>query len=320
MSITKERKNFKVSAQRKRGGCWYRPKDVWPRPTLFSVEMSDNHYGNSMNEKLLPLATPLANYYDGEFSQRIERLAEALFRDVYHDPESAFDMVLRNPECAREYGSDLFDIMSLIGGFNIFFANGNVKGEVIETSEEIANNLFLTKRRIGMPVKAFLLYFKGASLRREDISMMSGIPAKNIQWTYNILTTYMWEMLNGIHRRKAQEKASQRKRPARQPVEDIELLVDFSKPRRLSGEMLPTSSEDVDPMEFEVTSDESLDSVEVASDESLDSEGASILTETEPSIEDLNRELARIMAEFGPDKGNDEFDQIPFDPDAGNDI
>ncbi|MBR3056255.1 hypothetical protein IKG64_03100 [Candidatus Saccharibacteria bacterium] len=306
MLITKnERKNLSTQKNGKRaGGCWYRSRRLWPKATLYNVEMSDNsnQYESSLTERFLPLATPLANYYYGEFSSRVQTLATALFDDIYHNPASALEMVIQNRDCAREYGADLFSVMTMIGDFNVFFDDGNVKDGIIEVSEEIAKDLFFTSKRIGMPVKAFLLYFKGANLRREDISTMSGIPAKYIQWTYNILTTYMWEMLDGIHRHKAQELKARRKHPVRQPAEDIQLLVDFSnKPRPKTEE--PATEEpvaDPDPME-----------AEVAEADGAADEGAVIPWDDDADTGATTGE---------PDGDKLVFDQYPFDPDAGNDL
>ena len=276
-----ERKN--LNTQKKTSGCWFRSKRLWPKAVLYSVEMSNNahRYENSMAERCLPLATPLANYYAGEFSQRIEALAKALFTDIYHGPESAFDMVLRNPECAREYGSDLFEAMRLIGGYNIFFDNGRIEDEIISASEEIASGLYLARSRIGMPVKYFLLYYRGEGMRRKQIASLSGIPAEYVQWAYNIVTTYMWEMLDGIHQRKRQEKCAQRKMPVRQPAEEIKLLVDFSKPR---------------PKTEEPTTEESMDT----------------------SVEELQALMDKVLGEIDtePQKAPTMFDQVPFNPEG----
>lgn len=315
MLIADKRKNIKTAQKEKGIGYWFKPKKLWPKATAFNVEMSDNahRYDDMMQEMFLPLATGLANYY-GEFSARVQELAVALFNDVYHNPEPALDMVLRNSDCAREYGSDLFEVMHLIGGYNIFFDSGC--DEIVD-SEEIARDLYLTRVRRGMPVRYFLLYYKGGGIRREDISALSGIPAKYVQWAYNILTTYMWEMLDGIHKRKTMEKWSQRKKPTRQLEEDIELLVDFSKPaQRLNSEML-SSEQPVDPME--ANPEEPADySTEVVPEEPAGSTESDFVSN--PSIDDLNRELTRIMAEFGSGEDSNGFDQIPFNPDAGNDI
>ena len=294
MLIAKERKDLKVSNQKgkRAGGCWYRNKAVWPKATLYNVEMSDNahRYENSMDERFLPLATPLANYY-GEFSSRVQALAVALFNDIYHNPASTVEMVLRNQDCAREYGSDLFSIMTLVGGFNVVFDDGNIKGEVIEASEEIASGLYLTSKRIGMPVRHFLLYYKGGDLRREDIAKLSGIPTRYVQWVYNILTAYMWEMLDGIHRHKAQELKARRKYPVRQPAEDIQLLVDFSRPRQTAKAEESTTEEpvaDSNPMDM--------------------------------SIDELQALMDKVLGEIEDASGLEPktspvvFDQVPFDP------
>lgn len=292
MLIREQRKDLNQKV--KTSGCWYRPKKLWPKAVLYSVEMSNNahRYESSMAERCLPLATPLANYYVGEFSQRIEALAKALFTDIYHGPESSFDMVLRNPECAREYGSDIFETIRLIGGYNIFFDNGRIEDEIFSASEEIASGLYLTRSRIGMPVKYFLLYYRGEGMQRKQIASLSGIPAKYVQWAYNIVTTYMWEMLDGIHQRKRQEKRAQRKMPVRQPAEDIKLLVDFSKPKQTAKAEEPTTEEpvaDPDPMDM--------------------------------SVEELQALMDKVLGEIEDASGLEpktsavEFDQVPFVPD-----
>lgn len=262
MTIATKRKKDVNNTQRgsRTGGYWYRPKKFWPKATLYNVEMSNNahSYESNMAERYLPLATGLANYYGGEFSARVQKLAAALLADIYHGPEGSLEVTLRNPDYARKCGADLFGVLNVIGNYNVFYDNGFVKEETVEASEEIAKDLYLSRKRLGMPVKSFLLYYKGEGLKREDISVLSGIPAKYVQWAYNILTAYMWEVVDGLHQRKAEEEFAQRKMPVRQAYEDPKLLVDFSGPsRHMTGEMLDDCVSDaVDPMETAPVVDE----------------------------------------------------------------
>jgi len=294
MLIAKERRNIEKTQRKERIGCWYRRRSAWPKATQYNVEASNNVHVEEfgMDELYLPLATGIANYYGGEFSRRIQMLALALFTDVYRNPAAALEMVLRNPNCARDYSADLFELMAVIGNYNIFFDNGHVGEETIEASEEIAEGLYLTKKRTGMPVKAFLLYLKGEGLRREDIAAMSGIPAKYVKWTYNIITTYMWEMLDGVHQRKAEAERAQRRRPQRRPLEsDFKLLVDFSKsPRRMTGEMLETPA--ADPMDI------SVDELHTALDEVIDEASSTVEADEKAPWDGLTPG----------------FDQVPFNP------
>ena len=161
------------------GGYYYRPKKFWPKATLYNVEMSNNahSYETNMAERYLPLATGLANYYGGEFSTRIQWLAAELHTDIYHGPEGSLEVTLRNPDYARKCGADLFGMLNIIGSYNVFYDNGFVKKETVEASEEIAKDLYLSRKRLGMPVKSFLLYYKGEGLKAGDMSVLSGIPA-----------------------------------------------------------------------------------------------------------------------------------------------
>lgn len=197
----KRKKNLKT--QRKPvDGYWFH--NSWPKDVQFNMERSDN-FIRPMDERFKPLATGLGNYY-GEHSDRVERLARALFADVYHNPAPTLGVIMDHPDVLRQYGADLFGVMDAIGNYNIFFDGSGTAGEeIIEASDEIDSDLYMTKRKVGMPVKHFLLYLKGAELGDYAVGVMAGIPAKLVGWAYNVLTAYMWEAVNGIHRRRARE-------------------------------------------------------------------------------------------------------------------
>ena len=227
-------------------GHWYRVRKQGHqrhnnpriRQLALILDMSDNNaqLETATRGAYYPMAAGLANYY-GETSKRIERLTKALFTDVYHVPLAVEDIVLENPSSAERIGEDLYRSVAQFAGYNIFFDNGEIEEKYFlgAGTEGIAEDLYVSRKRIGMPVKAFLLYYRGGEVPKEVISELSGIPSRYIKWAYETLVTYMWGGLS-IHRQKERLEAGRRKRPPQSTM--VADDISFDEPEDTNGHEL----------------------------------------------------------------------------------
>lgn len=226
MLTTNKRKNVNKEKKRLlRRGVWFQ-QDKWSGTTSFLKDRSDgdNRYCDNMDPALKPLATGLANFYGGEWSQRVGVLAQTLFEDVFHNPEGVLEMALANNNIAAKYSHDLFEVMRAVGYSNIFVDSGNVKESVLEEAQPLGGDLYLTDRRMGMPVWAFMLYYKGSHIGKVPIAEWSGIPVFMVDWAYLMVTQFLWQALGGLHQQELISKIGQRPQPQkRQEVEDYDI-------------------------------------------------------------------------------------------------
>ena len=109
-------------------------------------------------------------------------------------------------EVYPEYEKEFEQLMSKYGSKNLLYIGPNMKidfsqvdindFEVIDADSE--HQLFLTSERIGMPLKEFLLWYKGLEDPKPSVLVeWSGITRNRLHWVYSrVISIFKYYLLN----------------------------------------------------------------------------------------------------------------------------
>ena len=143
--------------------------------------------------------------YSEEYTLRAANLAKALIRDVYTPdvlPVVTCGRVLSDWESMSLINDELFNLLCQYGGYNVVFHDQDTKLPRNVTADIVLNkNLFLTRKRHGMPLRTFLLWAEGGvKIPPEILTEWSGIPAGRFGVAYDEIVNLFRQTIRAEHR------------------------------------------------------------------------------------------------------------------------
>lgn len=153
---------------------------------LFSfVENTDDSLGSAFVRDV----REYYNYY-GKYDLQAINLALSLLKDVYSPevlPIELCEEIFGRKRTAELMGEELFELLCRFGGMDIVYHDSKHKTpRGIKNYCSLSRRFYLTNRRVGMPVRMFLVWAKGGvTLPPEIMTEWSGIPRYRIQEAYD---------------------------------------------------------------------------------------------------------------------------------------
>lgn len=131
--------------------------------------------------------------YYGEYDLQAIALAISLLQDVYSPdvlPLEICEEIFGKKRTAELMGKELFDLLCKFGGKDIVYHDDKQKKvpKGVRSCCHLNRRFFLTKRRVGMPVRMFLIWAKGGvTIPPGIMEELSGIPRRKISEAYSML-------------------------------------------------------------------------------------------------------------------------------------
>ena len=161
-------------------------KEFMDNRELFSFIEGD---GSSLGSAFVKDVREYYSYF-GEYDLQAIALALALLRDVYSPevlPLEICEEIFGRERTAELMGKELFDLLCEFGGKDIVYHEKKRKvPKGIRNCCTLNREFFLTKKRVGMPVRMFLIWEKGG-YPAPYMPEWSGIPQRKNPAAYNAL-------------------------------------------------------------------------------------------------------------------------------------
>ena len=196
--LKKVRRRLKRAFKKKAGGNWYHPrkqseaaKSFMKQPVVYFAEPITHHLAQFVYGVVEYYTT-----YRDEWELPATNLALALMKDVYDLevlPILSCGRILKDAESIKLMNDELFNLLCEYGGMNIVFHDKKTKVPRRVTKDVVINDeLFLTKKRCGIPTRIFLLLHGGGmEIPLNVMSELSGFPMHKTRWGYKeIIRTF----------------------------------------------------------------------------------------------------------------------------------
>lgn len=204
----KQNQNQKLTVPERFGN--YRDEQAW---SLEAKRQRNSANTSFFLEKVdadgLAIQNEMSKYFSSGVSSRwLADLGFKLIQDIYRLgvlPYPLGDSLVKSNSMLRAFGTDLGEIMENFGDYGILFSDSRqpFEGWMYKDAIQVESDLLLTPRRIGMPVKHFLLWYKGCNAKRDVMREWTGIPIGQQQYVYEHLLELFREHLENEHRAEA---------------------------------------------------------------------------------------------------------------------
>lgn len=203
---------FKGVSQRREGRIKvvgnYRNRRKWSQQAKEFAEQPRVWLADPLTEKAFFFADGVVEYYksySGKYQLQAANLALSLIRDIYTPdvlPVIPCGRMLSDRESIKLMNDELFELLCQYGGMDfVFREKGKSVSRKVTRDVGLGVNFFLTKKRYGIPVRMFLLWYKGeVEIPSEVLTEWSGIPERYFRIAYRELVHYFRQILKQKHR------------------------------------------------------------------------------------------------------------------------
>lgn len=178
----------------------YRLPDQWSDKAK-KVALPVLHDTSLLAKAEAVLAKKIVDFYKNEVGvQKITLFAQRFIKDLYRlDVLPRGKQFLKDREWLDLFGQDVAAILKEFGEYGILFSDSRyvIEARLIEEQIVVAQDLILTMKPVGMPLKHFLLWFGTDKIVLKE---WSGIVPKQQEFVYKQLLDYFRDYLENEHK------------------------------------------------------------------------------------------------------------------------
>ena len=142
------------------------------------------------------IADPVRKLYGITHQYLAIRMANNLFDDIYEPalhPSHIADNMKKDPAATKIYGRDIARVISEFGGYGVIYADNSLDSALPEESYIMKGGFAFLVPESGMPLKDFLLWYKGptSSVHPDVMPEWSGVPREELLNVYEALLIFL---------------------------------------------------------------------------------------------------------------------------------
>ena len=182
-------------------GAWRHAKGSWSAEAQAAFKKKSRPVALSGREAKLIEA--VSQQYSEAYPSRLVKLTETLVEDLWQlniFPFPIGDSLMRNETACELFGKTVASLIEDFGDFSIVYVEEELDKKLLPETQLVGDNVYLVNLRVGMPVRDFLIWFKGAeSVPRAVISEWTAIPLNQLDYVYNQLLSFLRTKLTEAH-------------------------------------------------------------------------------------------------------------------------